>query len=362
MSAITGFSKRTLDSDDREFIRLNFITSRKLEITIERYSNGWASIHWPSKSSINDWIEAVTEDNNIHFQDSVEVWVKKGDNIELAEISVEEVRNHIMRDNIIFVAVESSSGDYEVTWDRSQFSDSSLNEITILFKKSGLAEEIFIGNDKEKHQYPKFSRYILDNYLSLDLAKEKDETISSIESIFETPWKNLPKFSEGYDFDPSEGENSDYSSERDPHRDQGDNDDSSKYSKKRDRSEGPTPSRVQDQALSLLEDARDNGTVKKGTNETTKAVERGNAEFVLIAKNVSPEEIVMHLPELAEEKGIPYLMVETQDEICHAVGWEIESAAAAITELTTNPERLDEMGSTIEDISDDEEDDIWKKL
>ena len=50
--------------------------------------------------------------------------------------------------------------------------------------------------------------------------------------------------------------------------------------------------------------------VKKGTNETTKAIERGTAKIVLIAENVDPPEIVAHLPILRvldpEDLGIPH--------------------------------------------------------
>ncbi|MFB6137819.1 MAG: 50S ribosomal protein L7Ae [Halobacteriaceae archaeon] len=93
-----------------------------------------------------------------------------------------------------------------------------------------------------------------------------------------------------------------------------------------------TPADLQDRALDVLEVARDTGSVKKGTNETTKAVERGSAQLVLVAEDVQPEEIVMHIPELAEEKDVPYVFVAAQDDLGHAAGLEVGSAAAAITD------------------------------
>ncbi len=83
------------------------------------------------------------------------------------------------------------------------------------------------------------------------------------------------------------------------------------------------PADLADDAVEALEVARDTGIVKKGTNETTKSIERGNAQLVLIAEDVSPEEIVMHLPELADEKGIPFIFVEQQDDLGHAAGLEV---------------------------------------
>ncbi|HET7324099.1 MAG TPA: 50S ribosomal protein L7Ae [Halococcus sp.] len=110
------------------------------------------------------------------------------------------------------------------------------------------------------------------------------------------------------------------------------------------------PADLQDDAIEALEVARDTGTVKKGTNETTKAVERGNASLVYIAEDVSPEEIVMHLPELADEKEIPFVFVETQDDVGHAAGLEVGSAAAAIVDAGDAEGQVEDITSTVEDL------------
>ncbi len=92
------------------------------------------------------------------------------------------------------------------------------------------------------------------------------------------------------------------------------------------------PQDLQEDALEALEVARDTGTVRKGTNETTKAIERGNARLVLVAEDVTPEEIVMHLPELADERDVAYVFVDEQDDVGRAAGLEVGSAAAAIVD------------------------------
>jgi len=72
------------------------------------------------------------------------------------------------------------------------------------------------------------------------------------------------------------------------------------------------PAELQSRALEAVEVARSTGTVKKGTNESTKTIERGMAKLVVISEDISPAEIVMHLPPLCDEKGIPYLYVKSQ--------------------------------------------------
>ncbi len=105
------------------------------------------------------------------------------------------------------------------------------------------------------------------------------------------------------------------------------------------------PTELADSSLEALEVARDTGRIKKGTNEVTKAIERGNAKLVLVAEDVQPEEIVMHIPELAEERDVPVVYVDGQDEIGHAAGLSVGSASAAIVDAG-------EAGTDIEDIAE----------
>lgn len=90
------------------------------------------------------------------------------------------------------------------------------------------------------------------------------------------------------------------------------------------------PQELQNEALALLEKSRETGKVKKGTNETTKAVERGLAKLVYIAMDVDPPEIVAHLPLLCEEKNIPYVYVKSKADIGKAIKIDVSCASAAI--------------------------------
>ncbi len=110
------------------------------------------------------------------------------------------------------------------------------------------------------------------------------------------------------------------------------------------------PADLEDDAIEALEVARDTGSVKKGTNETTKAVERGNAQLVFIAEDVSPEEVVMHLPEIAAEKDVPYIFVATQDDIGHAAGLQVGSAAAAIVDAGEAGDDVEAIADKVEEL------------
>ncbi len=100
----------------------------------------------------------------------------------------------------------------------------------------------------------------------------------------------------------------------------------------------------------LFEIARQTGKIKKGTNETTKAVERGQAKLVAIALDVDPPEIVMHLPPLCEEKGVPYVFVPSKQELGAACGIQVQAASAAIIEPGEGKDLLEEIVNAVKEL------------
>ena len=85
-----------------------------------------------------------------------------------------------------------------------------------------------------------------------------------------------------------------------------------------------------DNAFEIIEIARKTGKIKRGCNEVTKLVEKGEAKFVAIAKDVTPKEIVMHLPLLCKEKGVKFAEVDKKEELGAAAGLPVGTAAVAV--------------------------------
>ncbi|KAF3672885.1 NHP2-like protein 1 [Capsicum annuum] len=56
--------------------------------------------------------------------------------------------------------------------------------------------------------------------------------------------------------------------------------------------------------MDLVQQAANYKQLKKGANEATKTLNRGIAEFVVMAADTEPLEILLHLPLLAEDKVI----------------------------------------------------------
>ncbi|MCH7561694.1 MAG: 50S ribosomal protein L7ae [Thaumarchaeota archaeon] len=108
-----------------------------------------------------------------------------------------------------------------------------------------------------------------------------------------------------------------------------------------------TPEELVSPILEALRVAATSGKVKKGTNEATKAIERGSSKLIVIAEDVEPPEVVAHLPILCEEQGAAFVFVPTKKELGNSLGIEITSAAAAILDAGDAQHIVDQIITTI---------------
>ncbi|VVC00564.1 50S ribosomal protein L7Ae [uncultured archaeon] len=102
------------------------------------------------------------------------------------------------------------------------------------------------------------------------------------------------------------------------------------------------PEELRAKQAALLERVAKSGKVRIGANEATKAAERGTAKLIVIAEDVTPPEIVMHLPLICKEKNIPFTYVSTKKGLGQYSGIDVGTSAIAV---------LDE-GDTKKDFAD----------
>ncbi len=110
------------------------------------------------------------------------------------------------------------------------------------------------------------------------------------------------------------------------------------------------PREVADAAYEAVQIASRTGLVRRGTNETTKAVERGQAKLVVIAEDVDPPEVVAHLPILCEERKIPYVFVPSKAKLGSAAGIDVSSASVCIIEPGEASDLIKEIISRVENL------------
>jgi large subunit ribosomal protein L7Ae len=104
-----------------------------------------------------------------------------------------------------------------------------------------------------------------------------------------------------------------------------------------------TPEELVSPILEAIRVAAQTGKVRKGTNEATKAIERGISKLIVIAEDVEPPEVVAHLPLICEEQNAAYAFVPDKQELGKALGIDVTSAAAAILDAGDAKHIIDEV-------------------
>lgn len=96
-----------------------------------------------------------------------------------------------------------------------------------------------------------------------------------------------------------------------------------------------------------LQQAKRSGSIRKGVNEVTKSIERGLATFVVIAGDVTPEEVVMHIPTLCEQKRIPFSYVPKKLDLGKAIGLNVPCTAIAVEKAGTAEQAIKDIVSMV---------------
>lgn len=95
--------------------------------------------------------------------------------------------------------------------------------------------------------------------------------------------------------------------------------------------------------LQAVEIAKNTGKIRIGTNETTKAIERGIAKLVVAATDCDPKEVIMHLGPLCDEKKIKYVTVAAKQDLGRASGLSVPTAAIAVVEEGDAKKQIEEI-------------------
>ncbi len=111
------------------------------------------------------------------------------------------------------------------------------------------------------------------------------------------------------------------------------------------------PKELADKVYQLVEKARNSGKIRKGANETTKSVERGEAKLAIFADDVNPPEVVMHLPIISKEKSIPCVSVPTKAELGAAAGLPVGTAAVSVVDAGDGKKLLQDIAKSLDILS-----------
>jgi U4/U6 small nuclear ribonucleoprotein SNU13 len=104
--------------------------------------------------------------------------------------------------------------------------------------------------------------------------------------------------------------------------------------------------------LDLVQQACNYKQLKKGANEATKTLNRGIAEFIVMAADAEPLEILLHLPLLCEDKNVPYVFVPSKVALGRACGVSRPVISCSVTsnEASNLKDQIQSMKDGIEQL------------
>lgn len=125
-----------------------------------------------------------------------------------------------------------------------------------------------------------------------------------------------------------------------------------------------TPSPLADDKTSLkifdmLEQSMHHKQLKKGANEVMKLLAKSKAEVVIMAADTQPIELLMNLPEICEEKSVPYCFVASNSALGRACGIKrypstnfrpVIACAIMISDGSSLNRQIEELKDTIEQL------------
>ena len=108
-----------------------------------------------------------------------------------------------------------------------------------------------------------------------------------------------------------------------------------------------TPAEVSEKIYEMIQ-SNGNGRIKKGSNEVTKAAERGTAKFIVLAEDVNPPELLAHIPLICEEKSIPFGYVPSQEFLAKECRMPNGTKTASIAVMEISKSAQEQFNEVIE--------------
>ncbi len=92
------------------------------------------------------------------------------------------------------------------------------------------------------------------------------------------------------------------------------------------------------------------GKFKIGVNEVTKVIERNQAKLVVMAEDVTPEELLYHIPVLCNEKKIPFTYVKEKKELGKLAGINVSTSSLAVINEGPAKKELEDLTKALKEL------------
>ena len=75
------------------------------------------------------------------------------------------------------------------------------------------------------------------------------------------------------------------------------------------------PKKVNKKILKTVKKASKAKHVKRGVKEVVKALRKGEKGLVIIAGDISPPDVISHIPVLCEDSSVPYVFIPSKEDL-----------------------------------------------
>jgi len=99
-----------------------------------------------------------------------------------------------------------------------------------------------------------------------------------------------------------------------------------------------------------IKKAKEANSLKKGIKEVQKALRKGEKGLVILAGDVSPMDIISHIPIVCEESDIPYCYCPSKADLGEAYGSKRQACMVLIKEHKDIQEDFDECRTKISEL------------
>ena len=87
--------------------------------------------------------------------------------------------------------------------------------------------------------------------------------------------------------------------------------------------------------------------LKRGVKDVVKAIKKGAKGVVILAADVTPVDVISHIPVICEDRGIPYIFVRSRMEL--GVAAETKKPTSVVLMLSSKSEALAEKYQKLHD-------------
>jgi len=108
------------------------------------------------------------------------------------------------------------------------------------------------------------------------------------------------------------------------------------------------PPSLSQKCLKLTQKAATSKQIRRGVKEVVKALRKNERGLCLLAGDISPIEVICHIPIICEEAGLPYIYVPSKGELGVAAATKRPTSVVLISDKT--PEISSEISALAKEI------------